>query len=150
MNLSQHFTLEEATKSQTALRLHIDNTPDEATIERMKIVARGILEPIRAHYKFPFSPTSFYRCTDLNRAIGSKDTSQHVKGEAVDLELAGVSNYDLACWIRDNLKFDQLILESYTLGVPSSGWVHCSLVEGDNRNQVLTISGGQTQTGLIQ
>lgn len=148
MQLSANFTLEEAVKSQTALRFGIDNTPDGPTIDRMQLVAVHILEPIRTHYGIPITPSSFFRCLELNRKIGSKDNSQHIKGEAVDVEVPGISNFVLATWVKDNLRFDQLILENYTLGVPSSGWVHCSLKEHGNRNEVLTFADGKTLVDL--
>ena len=141
MMLSTHFSLAELTKSSTASRLNIDNTPDDAQIE-----ALNILEPIRERYG-AFTPNSGFRCQELNTAIGSSPNSQHIKGQAVDLELVGVDNYNLACWCQDNLKFDQLILECYT-GSPTSGWVHISFVEKDRRDQVLTIGSKGIFSGL--
>lgn len=140
IRLSDNFMLSELVKSSTADRLGIDNWPtDENHLEALKAVTQNILQPVREHFGIPFAPNSGYRCPALNEAVGSKPTSQHAKGQAVDLELPGVSNYDLACWIRDNLSFDQLILECYKSGQPSSGWVHCSYVNDDaNRNQSLT------------
>ncbi len=156
MHLSDHFSLEELCKSQTALRCGIDNTPPadtpdgQAVIAALERVCHRILEPVRTHFGIPFAPNSGYRCLELNRELKSKDTSQHVKGEAVDLELPGVANFDLAVWIRDNLEFDQLILEFYTPGEPSSGWVHCSIKEDGNRKEVLTIGPQGTSKGLIK
>ena len=146
MMLSTHFSLAELTKSSTASRLNIDNTPDDAQIEALKLVALNILEPIRQRYG-AFTPNSGFRCQELNTAIGSSPNSQHIKGQAVDLELVGVDNYNLACWCQDNLKFDQLILECYT-GSPTSGWVHISFVEKDRRDQVLTIGSKGIFSGL--
>ena len=146
MMLSTHFSLAELTKSSTASRLNIDNTPDDAQIEALKLVALNILEPIRQRYG-AFTPNSGFRCQELNTAIGSSPNSQHIKGQAVDLELVGVDNYNLACWCQDNLKFDQLILECYT-GSPTSGWVHISFVEKDRRDQVLTIGPKGIFSGL--
>ena len=91
-----------------------------------------------------------YRCLALNRALKSKDSSQHVKGQAVDIEIAGIGNYDLAEWVMNNLDFDQLLLEFYYPGQPTSGWVHISYVsENQNRNQVLTINRNGVFTGLL-
>ena len=146
MMLSTHFSLAELTKSSTASRLNIDNTPDDAQIEALKLVALNILEPIRERYG-AFTPNSGFRCQELNTAIGSSPNSQHIKGQAVDLELVGVDNYNLACWCQDNLKFDQLILECYT-GSPTSGWVHISFVEKDRRDHVLTIGPKGIFSGL--
>ena len=146
MMLSPHFSLAELTKSSTASRLNIDNTPDNAQIEALKLVALSILEPIRERYG-AFTPNSGFRCQELNTAIGSSPNSQHIKGQAVDVEVVGVDNYNLACWCQDNLKFDQLILECYD-GSPHSGWVHISYIENKNRSQVLTISSKGIFEGL--
>jgi zinc D-Ala-D-Ala carboxypeptidase len=101
-----------------------------------------ILEPVRNHYDTPFVPNSGFRCLELNRAIGSSDTSQHTTGEAVDFEVPGVPNKDLALWVKDNCKFDQLILEFYKDDDPASGWVHCSyVIDGDNRHSARIFDG---------
>lgn len=151
MQISPHFKLYELVKSETADRLGIDNTPPAAMVPKLTRLAGHLLEPVRNKFGIPFSPNSGYRCLKLNRALGSKDTSQHVKGEAVDIELPGVPNGDLARWIEGNLDFDQLILEFYTPGKPTSGWVHVSLADADNRGDVLTIGktvGGQPFTTI--
>lgn len=150
VRLSKHFTLREMCRSETATRLGIYNWPENAdVISNLERVARKILEPVRTEYGVPFAPNSGYRSLNLNRAIGSRDTSQHVRGQAVDFEVPGVPNYDLARWCEANLpEFDQLILEFYTSGQPTSGWVHCSIKERDNRRQVLTIGRSGVLTGL--
>jgi len=142
MRLSDHFTLAEFTKSQTADRHDIDNTPDDAQTERLKILCENVLEPVRKHFGKSFSPSSGFRSEELCVKIGSKTTSQHAKGEAVDFEIPGVDNKELAYWIVDNLDFDQLILEYYKPGVPDSGWVHVSFKGEGNRNEVLTMTKG--------
>lgn len=147
--LSENFTVAEGTKSQTALRLGIKNQPNDSELEAMKLVAANILEPVRACFDIPYAPTSFFRCKELNDAVGSNDKSQHRKGEAADIEVPGVSNYALACWIRDSLNFDQLILEHYTPGDPSSGWVHVSYAAKGNRQEVLTFDGKHYMPGLV-
>lgn len=147
-NLSENFTLAECIKSQTAERLGIDNTPDEATIDRMAAVADAILEPVRAKFGGPVIVSSFYRCKPLNRAIGSKDSSQHVLGEAVDFEVPGIPNPEVAEWVRDNLTYDQLILEFHKPGIPDSGWVHVSYSANRCRLQCLTVNGEGTFQGL--
>ena len=149
MRLSDHFTLEEMTRSQTAVRKGIDNQPGPVEIENLRHLCVEILEPVRAHFRVPFSPSSGYRCLELNRAIRSRDTSQHISGEAVDFELPGVANSELAHWIAENLDYDQLILEFFRPGVPSSGWVHCSLVRGTNRMMTLTIGPEGVRPGLV-
>jgi zinc D-Ala-D-Ala carboxypeptidase len=142
MRLSDHFTLSEFTKSQTADRHGIDNTPDDAQTERLKILCENVLEPVRVHFGKSFTPSSGFRSEELCLKIGSKTTSQHAKGEAVDFEIPGVDNKELAYWISDNLDFDQLILEYYKPGIPDSGWVHVSYKGEGNRNEVLTMTKG--------
>ena len=135
MRLSKHFTLEELTKSQIAQRYRIDNAPGPRHVEDLRELCVHILEPVRKHYNKPFSPSSGYRCELLNKQIGSSDTSQHIKGQAVDFEVPGVSNMEIALWIKNALDFDQLILEFYKEGDPHSGWVHCSYVGKSNRGK---------------
>lgn len=142
MRLSDHFTLAEFTKSQTADRHDIDNSPDDAQIERMKILCENVLEPVRVHFDKSFSPSSGFRSEELCLKIGSKTTSQHAKGEAVDFEIPGLDNRELAEWIADNLEFDQLILEYYKPEDPNSGWVHVSFKGEGNRKEVLTMTKG--------
>ena len=138
MRLSPHFTLSEFTKSQTAERKGIDNTPEPIHIKCMETLCLNVLEPIREHFGKPMTINSGYRSVDLCEAIGSKSTSQHAKGQADDIEIPGVDNLKLAQYIQDKMDFDQLILECYT-GDPSSGWVHVSYNnQGENRKDVLT------------
>ena len=149
MKLSKHFSLEELCKSQIATRLGIDNlAKDENVITNLKIICENILEPIRENYGIPFSPNSAYRSPKLNNAVGSSHKSQHLKGQAVDIEIPSIDNYELAQWIRNNLDFDQLILEFYN-GEPSSGWVHVSFAE-ENRKQLLTFNGKDWNSGLVK
>ena len=148
MQLSKHFKLEEMTKSMTATRKGIDNTPGAGDIKNLENVCYEILEPTRAHFDKPITVTSGYRSEALCEAIGSKKTSQHAKGQAVDFEIAGVPNIQTAYWIQNNCDFDQLILEFWKEGEPNSGWVHCSYKHGSNRKQVLTYSGKEFKNGL--
>lgn len=149
--LSDHFTLGELIRSDTAERKGIDNTPPTEMIPELKRLCTEILEPVRARYGVPFRPNSGFRSEEVNREIGGSSGSQHCLGEAVDIEVPGVSNYDLARWIQDNLEFDQLILECYRPGEPGSGWVHVSLksVGQDNRMVALTYSNRNYSDGLI-
>lgn len=147
--LSAHFVLNEMIRSQTAARKGINNTPPDEVIPKLRDICVQILEPVRRHFGAPIRPNSGYRSPELNNAVGGSARSQHPLGEAVDFEIAGVSNYDLAAWIKDNLVFDQLILECYTPGVLHSGWVHVSYRAGNNRNRVMTYSGGQYLPGLV-
>lgn len=147
--LTENFTLRELTRSQTAARKGIYNLPPQDVVHKLRDLCVQILEPVRLHYGVPIVPSSGYRSPELNAAVGGSKTSQHCKGEAVDFEVPGVSNYDLADWMRKNLILDQLILECHTLGKPHSGWVHVSYKAGANRRQVLTYSGGKYFTGLV-
>jgi len=149
--LSPHFTLRELVRSDTAARKGIDNNPPAELIPKLKRLCDKILEPVRTHYNISFSPNSGFRSKALNDAIGGSSRSQHCLAEAVDIEVRGISNYDLADWIRNNLEFDQLILECYKPGDPSSGWVHVSIKEEgqENRGKVLTYSNRQYSEGLI-
>lgn len=151
MRLSPHFTLQELTKSQTALRLNIDNTPNEQQVAALKALCDNVLEPCRKHFRRAFVPSSGFRSKQLCKAIGSSAKSQHAKGEAADFEIRTIPNLTLACWIRDNLEFDQLILEFYDGQDPNSGWVHVSYrADGKNRKQCLTYDGKNYATGLHQ
>ena len=147
MQLSKHFKLIEFTKSMTAIRKGISNEAGSGEIKNLTDLCYGILEPVRAKFEKPVIITSGYRSEELCEAIGSKKTSQHAKGQAVDFEIAGVSNLAIAIYISNNCDFDQLILEYWT-GEASSGWVHVSYSEGSNRKQVLTFDGKSYTNGL--
>ena len=146
--LSPHFKLREFEKSQIADRYEIDNTvKDEEVYNNLILLCKNILEPIRVHYGVPFSPSSGYRCLELNRKLGSSDKSQHTRGQACDIEIPTVSNYELGVWVRDNLDYDTVLLEFYKEDVPSSGWVHVSYVsEENNRKRALTFDGKEYKT----
>ena len=137
MKLSPNFSLNELTKSQTAERKGIDNTPSAEHQENLKSLCTHVLQPVRDHFGQVVSVSSGYRSPELCTAIGSKITSQHAKGEAADFEIFGVSNKELADWIHYNLNYDQLILEYWKESDPNSGWVHCSYSESNNRRQYL-------------
>jgi len=153
MKLSKNFTLSEFTKSQTALRQGIDNTPQGEHLDAAKELFENVVQPVRDHFGVTVI-NSGYRGPALNEAVGGSSNSQHCKGQAVDIECPGTSNYEVAKWIEDNLDFDQLILEFYTPGIPDSGWVHVSYKTEDNRKSVLTAmkEDGKTvyKTGLIE
>lgn len=137
MFLSKNFTLHEFTRSQTATRRGIDNTMTPVLIDNAKALCENVLQPIR--YEFgPVLISSGYRSQELNTVIRGSRRSQHMKGEAADIEITGVSNKVLAEWIRDNLEFDQLILEFHDDDVFNSGWVHVShTIQRRNRKKVM-------------
>ena len=137
MKLSNNFTLQELTKSQTATRKGIDNEPGTAEIENLIHLAKTILQPVREHFGKPVMISSGYRSPALCEAIGSSAKSQHAKGEAADFEIGGVDNLELAAWIAANCDFDQLILEFYDGVDPNSGWIHCSSKKENSRRQTL-------------
>jgi len=147
--LSKHFSLEEMTKSSTALRMGINNIPNEEQIENLKAICENILEPLREYYESrPITITSGFRSPELSEAIKSSRQSQHCKGEAVDFEIAGSDNREVASHIKNNFDFDQLISEYYISGVPDSGWIHVSFKRDDsNRKQSLIKNKGE---GYIQ
>jgi len=153
MRLSKNFTLQEFTKSQTAERRGIDNTPGTVHLERAKALFENVVQKVRDNFGVTVI-NSGYRGADLNAAIGGSNKSQHCRGEAVDIECPGTANYDVAKWIEDNCEFDQLILEFYKPGIPDSGWVHVSYKSEGNRKSVLTAmrENGKTvyKTGLVQ
>lgn len=142
MRLSKNFWLSEFTRSQYASRNNIDNTPTSEHINNLRLLCVNVLQPTRDEFG-SMQVNSGYRCVELNAAIGGASTSQHTKGEAADVEKAGVDNLEMAMWIRDNCEFDQLILEYYEEGKPDSGWIHVSFRQGGCRNQVLTKIRGE-------
>ena len=152
MKLSKNFSLSELTKSQSATRLGIDNTPSLTVIDNLQALVDNVLQPVRDAHG-PVVVTSGYRSPGLNAAIGGSRNSDHTRGQAADFEVATVSNKDLAEWIRDNLKFTQLILEFPSKTDPSAGWVHCSYNPKDLKCQVLTATrvNGKVvyQAGLV-
>ena len=138
MNLSANFTLKELTKSDTATRVGLDNTPDEQALENLKTLCDKVLQPVREHFGKSVTVNSGYRSPESNAAVRGSKTSDHCKGQAADIEIVGVANADLAQWIMDNLDYTQLILEFYTPGIPDSGWVHVSYDPNNLKKQELT------------
>jgi hypothetical protein len=138
MKLTKNFTLAEMTKSDTALRLGLENEPDDQQLSALTTLCEKVLQPVRDYYGMGVKVNSALRTLPVNRAIGSSDSSHHVRGMAADIEIPGIPNAELAEWIVENLEFTQVILEFYTPGIPDSGWVHVSYVPEDLRKQVLT------------
>jgi hypothetical protein len=138
MNLSENLSLSEMIRSESAKRNGISNQPTAEHIENMKVLAQHIFQPIREHFGKPIHVSSGYRSKDLNKAIGGSQTSQHSRGQAIDIDMDGseISNRDVFMFIKDNLEFDQLIWEFGTKGNPD--WVHVSYnTNGNQRKQVL-------------
>lgn len=139
MQLSEHLTLAEATKSQTATRLGIDNSPTIAHLEALRAVAKNVFEPIRNHFAVPIAVTSGYRSRALNEAIRGSRRSQHCHGQALDIDAdvyGRITNAEIFHYIKDHLDFDQLIWEFGNEETPD--WVHVSYVsDGSNRGEKL-------------
>jgi hypothetical protein len=148
--ISAHISYNEATKSASAIRLGIANTPDEQELECMRAVAQAVFEPLRAHFGVPIPITSFFRSRELNTAVGGSLSSEHCYGRAIDMDVDGmpgdVTNADLFHYIREHLPFDQLIWEFGNSHQPD--WVHVGYrAESHNRKQVLVAQriGGATK-----
>jgi hypothetical protein len=136
--LTKNFSLAELTKSETALRHDMDNTPGSVEIANLTELAGKVLQPVRDHFAKGVHINSGFRHPDVNAKVGGSRTSDHCKGMAADLEIPGVANAELAEWVKDNLEFTQLILEFYTPGIPDSGWVHVSYDPANLKKQVMT------------
>ena len=151
-NISKHITYAEAIHSNTAKRRGIDNTPSPVHVETMKVTAAKIFEPLREFVGGPIKVTSMYRSPALNEAIGGSKTSQHMKGQAMDLDdvYGCKTNAEMYHWIKENLNFDQLIWEFGTDTNPN--WIHVSYVnDEDNRNRCLKAykENGKTKYKVI-
>jgi hypothetical protein len=133
--ISKHISLKEATFSATAIRKNIDNIPTYEHLACMKLVAEKCFEPLRNWYGKPIKINSFYRGSKLNKAVKGSLSSQHCKGEAIDMDAGSIEeNKKLFEWCKANLNFDQLINEY------NFSWVHISYTEKKpNRKQILVI-----------
>ncbi|WLT40567.1 D-Ala-D-Ala carboxypeptidase family metallohydrolase (plasmid) [Synechocystis sp. B12] len=137
MQLAKNFTLKEMLVSQTASRNGFSEQwqPSLDVISNLTKLAQNALQPIRDQFGI-INITSGYRCLRVNRAIGSSDSSDHVRGYAADFVSPTLSELTLAKWTQKNINYDQLILEFGTLRNPS--WLHLS-VNPRMRNQILHI-----------
>ena len=138
MKISEHITYAEAIHSNTAKRKGIDNTPSEAQVTAMKLLAEKIFEPLREWVGGPIKVNSFFRSEALNESIGGASSSQHCKGQAIDIDdvYGRKTNADMYHWIQQNLDYDQMIWEFGTDMQPN--WIHISYVsEEKNRNKCL-------------
>ena len=135
MKLSKNFSLIELTKSQTAERKGIPNDPSADHISNLELLCERVLQPVRDHFNHTVTISSGFRNIILSQKIGSSAKSQHCQGEAADFEIFGTPNNEVSDWIKENLMFDQLILEYYEPGQPNSGWVHVSYKKEINSNR---------------
>ena len=138
-NISKYITFEEATTSQTAVRNKILNVPNDLELINMQLVGIRVFDVIREHFKTPIRVSSFFRTLRLNNSVGGSKTSQHVKGQAIDIQGTGkLTNQMIFDYVKENIDFDQLIHEYGTDTNPA--WVHISYVSKEkNRKQVLYI-----------
>ena len=138
MKISDHITYAEAIHSNTAKRKGIDNTPNQTQVDAMKLLSEKIFEPLREFVKGPIKVNSFFRSMALNEAIGGVASSQHCKGQAIDIDdvYGYKTNAEMYKWLKENLDFDQMIWEFGTDMQPN--WIHISYVsEEENRNKCL-------------
>ena len=136
--ISKHISYKEGVHSNTAIRRGIDNTPTDDQLYFMEIVAEEVFEPLREWVGGPIKINSFYRCPELNTAIGGSATSQHCKGQAMDIDdtFGRMTNAEMYYWIKEHLDFDQMIWEFGDNDNPA--WVHVSYVSPEkNRNRCL-------------
>lgn len=147
--ISTNFSMREMTKSRLAIRYKIHNQPDDEQKRNLYDLVHNVLQPLRDTFGCPVAINSGFRCLELNRKLGSKDTSQHVLGQAADIEVPGRDNHDTAMWISQNLPFDKLILEHYHEASPRSGWIHVSYNKQNNRKELLTINQRGVFSGLL-
>jgi uncharacterized protein YcbK (DUF882 family) len=138
MKLSEHFTLEELTFSETASRRGINNEPSEVEIDNLKKLATNVLEPIRQQINLPIHINSGYRSPEVNLIVGGKSNSQHLKGEAADMVAIGLSVTQF--YNRIKSMFDSKLLQVDQCIIEYNRWVHISYREGKNRNQFFAIS----------
>lgn len=140
MKISEHISYKEAIKSQTAINRDIINYPEYEQLQKMKLIAEKIFEPVRNNFNIPIGLSSFFRCKKLNMVIGGSPNSQHCKGEAIDIDadiynFKKLTNADIFFYIMHNLEFDQLIWEFGNNSSPD--WVHVSYKKDKNRHSVI-------------
>lgn len=136
--ISKHISYKEGVRSNTARRLGIRNTPKPDQLANMKRLAEEVFEPLRRHFGVPIKINSFFRSPRLNKAVGGSGNSQHCKGQAIDIDdtYGGVTNMEMMHWIKDNVSFDQMIIEYPINGKPQ--WIHVSYVSPfQNRGSIL-------------
>ena len=143
MKISKHLRLKEVIKSNTATRLDIDNAPTKEHLANLKEVAEKVFEPLRVHFDTAIGISSGYRSEALNKAIKGSKTSQHCRGEALDIDadvFGNLTNAEIFNYIKDNLDFDQLIWEKGDDNEPD--WVHVSYtIHKTNRKNILRYWG---------
>ena len=149
MQLSKNLSLAEVLRSESAKRNGISNTPTKEHLANLVSIALNVFQPIRDHFLVPIHISSGYRSLALNRAVGGSNTSQHSKGQALDIDMDGtkITNKQIFDFIKDNIEFDQLIWEFGTDKNPD--WVHVSYAKGKNRKQILKAVRRNGKTSYI-
>ena len=152
MQISKHLSLAEVSRSETAKRKGINNTPSGEHLENFKKLAENIFEPIREHFGVPIHISSGYRSKELNAAVGGSSSSQHCSAEAIEIDMDGspngVTNKMVFDFIKDNLNFDQLLWEFGNDSNPD--WVHVSYEStGKQRKQILKVIKANGKTSYV-
>ena len=150
--ISEHISYKESTRSTTAIRRGIDNTPNDEQLNNMELLAEKVFEPLRRWVGGPIKINSFFRSPELNKAIGGSTKSQHCHGQAIDIDdtYGKVANSEMYHYVKSNLDFDQMIWEFGDDDNPD--WVHISYVsEEDNRRRCLKAErkNGKTTYSVI-
>ena len=150
--ISEHISYKEGVRSNTATRKGIDNTPNDEQLSCMEKIAEEVFEPLRTYVGGPIKINSFFRCPELNKAIGGSSKSQHCKGQDIDIDdtFGRCTNAEMYHFIKENLDFDQMIWEFGNDDNPD--WVHVSYVSSeDNRNRCLKAykENGKTKYMII-
>lgn len=129
----KYFSISELTRSETALKYGIDNSPNEEVKKNLEKLVKNILDPLREHYGYPIHISSGYRCQELNKKVGGSKTSQHMSGRAADICMNDRAIHRKIFNMIQELKlpFDQLIWEN------NGAWVHVSYDENRNRRMIL-------------
>ena len=136
--ISKHVSYKEGVYSITSIRRGIDNTPNDDQLHFMELIAENVFDPLRQYVGGPIKINSFFRCPELNKAIGGSGKSQHCNGQAIDIDdtFGRMTNAEMYHWIKENLDFDQMIWEFGDDDNPN--WVHISYVSPEkNRNRCL-------------
>lgn len=141
MKLSKNFTLHEMTRSQTAKRHGIDNTPTEDHLDNMRYLCNNLLQPLRNNVG-PITISSGYRSRKLNKKIGGSSSSLHCHGCAADID--NVNLLDILCYIHYNLPYTELIAEFFP-----GGWVHAGLVYGREEDKKLKLKDDKHNYNLV-
>ena len=149
MQLSKNLSLAEVLRSESAKRNGISNIPTKEHLANLTSIALNVFQPIRDHFLVPIHISSGYRSVALNKAVGGSNTSQHSKGQALDIDMDGtkITNKQIFDFIKDNIEFDQLIWEFGTDKNPD--WVHVSYAKGKNRKQILKAVRRNGKTSYI-